>query len=95
MMKIASLFLCLAFAAPACTKTKAPGTAPSDMTAEQHRQACLEHKRQAAEQQKKAAELQGGKGTYTAETAASEHGDVAKQHGDAGKQVDPTLADCN
>ncbi len=73
----------------ACTKTKAPGTNPNDMTASDHRKACLEHKRQAAASEQKAKDLNGGKGTYTAETEADEHADVAKQHGDAAKTVDP------
>lgn len=94
MKTFAILFVSMILATSACTKTKAPGTNPSDMTAEQHRDACIEHKKMAARDEQHAKDLDGGKGTYTAQVAAADHNDVANQHGDAAKQVDPNT-DCN
>ena len=90
---ITAILLSVLFAV-GCTKSKAPGTKPSDMTAEQHRQACVDQKRKGDANQKRADALNGGKGTYTAETAAENHNDIAMQHENAGKQLDPTLGDC-
>lgn len=77
-----------------CAKTKAPGTNPSDMTAEQHRTACENHKKEAAAHDERAKQLAGGKGTYTQQTAAAEHADIARQHGEAATAVDPRLDEC-
>lgn len=86
-----TVVLSFALAMGACAKTKASGTAPSDMTAEQHRQACLDHKGSAAAYDRRAKDLDGGKGTNSANVAAAEQTDVANQHGAAAKQVDPSV----
>ena len=90
-------FIALSFALGlgACATARAPGTSPGDMTAAQHRQACLDHNKQSGASAQRAKDLDGGKGTYTAETDADRHASVAKQHGDAAKAVDPQVADCD
>lgn len=72
----------------ACTKTKAPGTTPSDMTAAQHREECKKHKATAAAYEKQEKE----KFTHTAHYAKEEHQDAAKQHADAAKESEAVIA---
>lgn len=94
MTRLPIILFAAALGLGACMKTKAPGTNPSDMTAQQHRDECMKHKQIAAAYEKREKELHGGKGTYTAQYTKEEHEDVAKQHEDAAKAVDPNVEKC-
>ena len=92
MTRLALILFSAALGLGACMRTKAPGTNPSDMTAEQHRDECVKHKQIAAAYEKREKELPRSKGIYTAQK--EEHQDVAKQHADAAKAVDPSVEKC-
>ncbi len=94
MSRICFLVVSAALGLGACATTKAAGTNPNDMTAAEHRDACLKHKQTAANYDQQAKDLGPGKARYIAKQERDEHADVAKQHGDASKVVDPRVDDC-
>ena len=77
----------------ACARSKAPGTSPHDMTAEQHRAQCAQHLKTAAAYEARADKLDNGKGTYPAEVERAKHADAAAQHLAAAKALEPD-SDC-
>lgn len=104
-MNIRTLWIAAALAFVGCSKSKAPGTMPGDMTAEQHRAACEEHKKTAAAHEEHGDKLDSDKATYTEgdshrlatgeHAQAERHADVAHQHGEAAEAVDPSMKDCD
>lgn len=94
MSRFSFLIISAALGLGACATTKAAGTNPSDMTAAEHRNACLKHKRIAATFDERAKNLGPGKARYIAKHERDEHADVARQHGEASKVVDPRIGEC-
>ncbi|MEO7734729.1 MAG: hypothetical protein ABIY55_27485 [Kofleriaceae bacterium] len=100
-----TLWIAAALAFVGCSKSKAPGTMPGDMTAEQHRTACEEHMKSAAAHEEHGDKLDSDKATYTEgdshrlatgeHAQAEKHADVARQHGEAAEAVDPSMKDCD
>jgi hypothetical protein len=88
MTRLIVVLLSLAAGLAACTKTKAAGTNPSDMTAAEHRQECAKHKQIADAYRKQEKE----KFTHTAHYRREEHEEAAKQHAEAAKEAEAVVA---
>ena len=95
-MRTLSLIVSLGLGTGACVSQPAPGTRPSDMTAQAHVQECRKHAQIADAQDQRYRDVDRARGTVTVitPTVGAPERNVAKQHGQAAKAVDPNAPDC-
>jgi hypothetical protein len=91
---IRSVSIVLFLAIGACTVEQAPGTRPTDMSAQAHVDECKKHLAIAQEQEQRARYMAHVRGYVTAAHAGDHEREIARQHGQAAKAVDPTRPAC-
>lgn len=92
MTRIASIVVFLG--ASACTVEQAPGTRPSDMSAQAHLDACKKHLALAQEQDRRARYMYRVRGVVSAGHAGDRERTIAEQHGQAARAIDPAAPTC-
>ena len=96
LIRTLSLIVSLGLGTGACVSQPAPGTRPSDMTAQAHVQECRKHTQIADAQDQRSRDGDRARGIVTAvpPTVGTPERHVATQHGQAAKAVDPNAPDC-
>lgn len=96
MLRTLSIIVLLGLGTGACVSQPAPGTRPSDMTAQAHVQECRKHARTAEVQDQRSLDGDRARGivTFTKPSVGAPERHVATQHGQAAKAVDPNAPDC-
>jgi len=78
----------------ACTVAQAPGTRPTDMSAEAHVEECRKHLAIAEDQAQRARYMAQVRGVITAAHASDREREIARQHGQAAQALDPKAPAC-
>jgi hypothetical protein len=96
MIRTISLIVSLGLGMGACVSQPAPGTRPSDMTAQAHVQECRKHAKIADAQDQRYKEGDRARGivTLATPTVGAPERHVASQHEQAAKALDPNAPDC-
>lgn len=81
-----AIFMSLAVGC-AGSQQPAPGTAPEDMSSEEHRSEADKHDEMAEEHEDEASDSQKGPQKHDHKKQAAEHSDVADQHEDAADEA--------
>ena len=91
---IRSISIALSLAVAACAAEQAPGTRPTDMSAQAHVEACRKHLAIAQEQHQRAAYMARVRGVVSAAYAGEREREIARQHGQAARALDPDASAC-
>jgi hypothetical protein len=91
---IRSVSIVLFLGAGACTAAQAPGTRPTDMSAQAHVDECKRHLAIAQGQYQSAWYMAHVRGYISAAHAGDHEREIARQHGQAARDLDPALPAC-
>lgn len=91
---IRSISIVLSLGVGACTVEQAPGTRPTDMSAQAHVAECRKHLAIAQEQHQRASYMARVRGYVSAGYAGEREREIARQHGQAARAVDPDAPAC-
>ena len=94
MIRTIAFIVSLGLSTGACVSRPAPGTRPSDMTAQAHVQECRKHAKIAQAQDQRATYAKSVWGHVGASNTGESERDIARQHEQAAKTVDPNAPDC-
>src|ERR1051325_10963600 len=86
---IRSISIILSLGVNASTADQAPGTRPTDMSAQAHVAECKKHLAIAQEQYQRARYMAQVRGYITAAHAGDREQEIARQHGEQAKPLDP------
>jgi len=86
--------IALSLAVGACAVEQAPGTRPTDMSAQAHVEECKRHLAIAQEQHQRATYMARVRGVITAAYAGEREREIAREHGQAARDLDPAAPAC-